>query len=1178
MRLRKLQVKGFKSFANDTVLNFNEDIIGVVGPNGSGKSNVVDAIRWVLGEQKSKELRLDKMTDVIFNGTRKKKQAPTAQVTLTFENDKGILPTEYNMVSVTRILYRSGDSEYRLNDVKCRLKDITTLLMDTGMGSNSYAIIALGMVDDILSNKDGARRHMFEQAAGISKYKKRKKDTLSKLKSTTGDLDRVEDLIFEIEGNLKSLEKQARRAQQYLDLKGEYKEKSILYTRATVQQLKTEFKKVSTDLETEKNKYRELDVIFNQKEAELEKTKKEHLDAETNLSVQQKKLNQLVAQTRDLESQKSLLEQKSNFSAQNKQNLERRIEANRGRISELKIDILNLEARLEEETENVSSLAAEVKKLQEAYDQIKSVHLTTKSSADQGLLDQNSIRTKIFEIEKSIALKDNALQNKQNDIQRRLTELQGKEEELSKSKEEFEWLESSIDRKNNEVEILLNTQANVEKEIEELLIALENIKKNIVDNNRIIDAKQNEYNLLKSMVDNLEGFPESVKYLHKNWDSKAPILSDLLDVEQSYRGVIEQYLEPYLNYYVVDKIEDAITAVDLLAKAQKGKANFFVLDAIPESKIVLAGGDPAKKYVHVDAKYAGLVNHILDGVTIHEGKLDASLKPHEGNTYLSKNGEYILSPYTVSGGSVGLFQGKRIGRKKALEKLSKEIDDLKNKLHQQEVKRDDLKKNLELKRDNTLNEDIKNLEKEINNISKDHVRLKLIIDNAAEYEQKIEQQNMISNEEIAGLKTELAKLKIDKDAHAGELEHLELKSKSSIENLEQLSSELSKASEVFNEKNILSIRQQNLLENLQRDLNVKNNNLENLEKTLGQDKKRIENYDSEIKEIKDEIEYVIEKLTISYEEKAALEMDLSEVERAYFEGRNVINEAENEVRKITRNQNQIQLVVQKLKDELNDVKFKITGESERIKIEFGISINDIINEEIEIPDDLEEIQARVEKLRLRLSKFGEVNPMAVETYNEMKERYETITVQRNDILEAKESLIKTIEEIEATASQQFMESFTKARENFIEVFRHLFTEDDDCDLVLVDPSNPLDSDIEIIAKPKGKKPKSLSQLSGGEKTLTATALLFSLYLLKPAPFCIFDEVDAPLDDANIQKFNRIIKRFSKDSQFIIVTHNKATMAAVDILYGVYMQEQGVSSVTPVDFRSYDNSDLLQAIG
>jgi len=304
---------------------------------------------------------------------------------------------------------------------------------------------------------------------------------------------------------------------------------------------------------------------------------------------------------------------------------------------------------------------------------------------------------------------------------------------------------------------------------------------------------------------------------------------------------------------------------------------------------------------------------------------------------------------------------------------------------------------------------------------------------------------------------------------------------------------------------------------------------------------------------------------------------LGEAEQDYFKAKNTISELEDQIRSLTKDQSQLQQSIQNMKDQFTEQKFQIQSVGERLRIEFNVSINEIINQEADKSADYQELSEELEKLKLRMQSYGDINPLAVDAYNEMKERYDNINIQRKDILEAKDSLMDTIKEIESTATQQFMDAFTKVRENFIEVFRSLFTEDDTCDLVLIDPSNPLESEIEIIAKPKGKKPKSLSQLSGGEKTLTATALLFALYLLKPAPFCIFDEVDAPLDDANVQKFNKIIQKFSNDSQFIIVTHNKSTMAEVDVLYGVYMVEPGVSGVSAVDFRSLKHEPVIESL-
>ena len=313
-----------------------------------------------------------------------------------------------------------------------------------------------------------------------------------------------------------------------------------------------------------------------------------------------------------------------------------------------------------------------------------------------------------------------------------------------------------------------------------------------------------------------------------------------------------------------------------------------------------------------------------------------------------------------------------------------------------------------------------------------------------------------------------------------------------------------------------------------------------------------------------------------YNEKNIFQSALNANEQNYFSARNIISSLEEEIRVLNRGLNQHQVEINQLKDHYQEIKFQINAIGDRIYIEFNVSIDEVMNQEVNTEIADEDLAQKVEQIRPRLNNYGEINPMAMEAYEEIKSRYDVITVQRNDIVAAKESLLQTIKEIESTATSQFMQAFEEIRSNFINVFRSLFTEDDNCDLILMEPDNPLESSIEIVAKPKGKKPKSLSQLSGGEKTLTATALLFALYLLKPAPFCIFDEVDAPFDDANIQKFNRIIQKFSERSQFIIVTHNKSTMAAVDVLYGVYMQEMGISALTPVDFRDLKDDPVLAA--
>lgn len=1179
MRLKTLTIKGFKSFANETVLNFNDDIIGVVGPNGSGKSNVVDAIRWVLGEQKSKELRLESMSDVIFNGTKNRKQGATATVTLTFENDKGILPVEYQNVAISRVLYRSGESEYKLNGVTCRLKDIKSLLMDTGIGSNSYAIIALGMVDDILSDKENARRRMFEQAAGISKYKVRKRETLNKLKGTTADLDRVEDLLFEIEGNLKSLEKQARRAQRYLDLKDKYKELSIQYATISIKSLKQEYKDLEARLKSEQEKHAVLDGDLNTKEAQLQKEKAQNLEKEQHVSKRQRQLGELVNTIRNKESERDLAAQKKQFKVQTLVNLERDLERTSAEIETMKKELLSMADKVLTETKKSSTIEAKVKTLQASYQTIKEQFGAAKGDNDLISKRREELSKAMFQAEKQIALATNTIRIANEETDRLAEELEKRKATYKNTKTDLSALEQEIKLKSSQLTSLQEKEEKRKANISELIIQRDELQVEEADLNRSLDSKQNEYDLLKSMVDNYEGFPESIKFLSNNWRKDVPVLSDLLEVTETYKAVIEQYLEPYLNHYIVADAPMAKEAIKLLRNTQKGKANFLLLDHVPPGTNVVKPPvdlEAAREHVQVEDKYDDLLDQLLKDVYIYTGDLDEFL-PDEKATYLSETGTFLGGKMTITGGSVGLFEGKKIGRKKNLEKLTKSIDAALKKREKTSEKLSKVRERLKVVRTQTIDQDISRLSREIATLEQQHVRLALQSDAYKAFKKEVQDKEATT---AATVKSNSALIK----EHEGlmkqtqkELATLESSIESSTSELDALSRKLSQASDAYNAENIEMIRHQNLVASLQQDHEYKQGRLRDQEKHLSQITIRIKDEGTAVKAIEHDLKKLENELISDYENRDKLKSQLNEAEQKYFGARNAIVAIEDDIKNLTRLQNQIRLLVQQLREDYTDVKFKMTAVGERLKIEFGISLNELINKEIEEDVPEEVLQEQVEKLKSKLSNYGDVNPMAVEAYNEMKERHESISTQRQDILTAKESLLSTIKEIESTATELFMKAFEDIRTNFIEVFRSLFSEEDNCDLILVEPNDPLSSAIEIIAKPKGKRPKSLSQLSGGEKTLTATALLFSLYLLKPAPFCIFDEVDAPLDDANIEKFNRIIQKFSKQSQFIIVTHNKASMAAVDVLYGVYMQEQGVSAVTPVDFRSFEGQEYLETI-
>lgn len=1187
MRLQTLEIKGFKSFADETVMNFAEDVIGVVGPNGSGKSNIVDAIRWVLGEQSSRELRLDQMSSIIFNGSKKRKPGGLAQVTLTFENTKNLLPTEYQTVSISRMLYRSGDSEYRLNGVTCRLKDITNLLMDTGIGSNSYAIIALGMVDEILADKDNARRKMFEQAAGISKYKVRKRETFSKLESTSADLERVEDLLFEISSNMKTLEQQARRTKRYFDLKEQYKDLSVKLASLKTESLKEQYKAVKTQLEKEEDGYRQFEVAQNKLEAQLEAQRKTNLDQEKSLSAQQREVNELVGAIRDKENERKVLEQRENFAAQSKAKANEEIRISKARISALEKEIGDYANRLAGEKQLEATLKAQLDEAQKKLNAIRQSHSTIKSDLDAIMRNQQQVERTLFELEKQKAVNNNEINSLSQDLERGAADVKSRESEISLLKSRIATLEKDEKRRQQQLENLELAEEKRRETITKTEAELDGLKNEILKIHRELDAKRNEFKLTKSMIENLEGFPESIRFLSStnNWAQNASLLSDLIYVENEYRVAIENYLEPYLNYYVVQNLEEAYAAIQLLHSAQKGKANFFLLDSFKDYTPAIPLLPPASRLafdlIQCEPEYRGLINYLLDNVAVTNNEEVARQLPGNNLTLLAKSGRFIQRKNSLSGGSIGLFEGKKIGRKKNLEILEKAIakaerqeDKLSTGMNSLKVVLDDLKSN-------HSRAEIHQAQSDLNLVMQERVSLCERLDNFENYIKETSEKKIRTESRINELSTLNESIGIEL---AGSLRTAEMARKN-IANTDvsfrHAAEQLSQVSTDYNNKNIEFIQQQNRASSIQRELSFREKQMEEAVAALAAGERLLSQSDRDVAQINLDRERLAKELQAAYQVRKEKEGMLSSTEQAFFQARRGINEIEDHLRQSNKKSHDAQIFINNLKDKFNEVKFQLSSVAERLRIEFNLPIND--TEALSIPAeerkelDETELQLKVERMRGRLDNYGEINPLAVEAYDEMKERFDTISSQREDIIKAKDDLMQTIREIEETATAQFLDSFGKVRLFFIDVFRNLFTKDDAADLILIDAGNPLESGIEIVAKPKGKRPQTISQLSGGEKTLTATALLFALYLLKPAPFCIFDEVDAPLDDANIEKFNRIIKEFSKDSQFLIVTHNKQTMAAVDTIYGVFMAEQGVSALTQVDFRDLLHDAALEEV-
>jgi len=1173
MQLSKLEIRGFKSFGDKVVINFDEGITGIVGPNGCGKSNVVDAIRWVLGEQKTRNLRSDKMENVIFNGTKNRKAHQMAEVAITFNNTKNLLPTEYSQVTITRRYYRTGDSEYLLNGVTCRLKDITDLFLDTGIGPDSYAIIELRMVDDILNDKDNSRRNLFEEAAGISKFKIRKKQTLKKLDDTDADLARVEDLLFEIEKNLKSLEKQAKQTEKYFQIKTEYKNLSILLAGLTIKKFNENFDVLKRQLEEETNKQIALNTSLSTKEAEIEKIKAAAVAHEKLLSSRQKTLNEHIAKIRAHESEKKIKNERLRYLNDQTLALHEQTEQDRKSNERAEFSIKSLGEEQKSVTKQFDELAKNLDILKTEYEAEK---LKTATLQEQASSFNTIFREKqeaVFNLNKTLEFNQIQLSTFKLELDKTASDNHTHTTSLSEFESKINIQQEQIVVKETLLQLQLLKEENLQKQIADLEAEIEKLKEENVITNRKLDSKQNEFNLTKSLVDNLEGFPDAVRFLKKNsqWAKEAPLLSDILTCDDNYRIAIENYLESYMNYYVVEQEKNAIDAVNLLSESSKGKANFFILSAFENFKTTPIQTIPNAKHalelVEFEDKYRALIEYVLNDVyLVTENQEDL---PNTEAVLITLNGKIAKKKFSISGGSVGLFEGKRIGRAKNLEKLEEQIKtltakqiDIKARLNNKINEQVALKESTFAAEIDTTKKAINTLQNELVSIETRKEQLVNVLHSTASKTEDIQDKIVSLTEEIS-----LHQPKVDeaKQILADTEEQINTVNRDLVAHNEHLAEKSAK----YNQENIHFHQQSNKISSLEQEIGYKQAAFEG-------SKARIEKNTAELRKIEEEIKNMINNAEISddelvelYKEKEAIEGGLSEAEKEYYNNRGNIDAFEKEAKEIQRQRENVALILVEINNKINEEKIGLTAIKERISVEFEVNVDHKSEEELQTSLTEKELKHKIDLTKNSLERLGPINPMAMEAYNEIKERHTFIATQKDDLINAKKSLMDTIKEIDTVAKATFLEAFHLIRENFIKVFRSLFSDEDSCDLRLADPSHPSESAIEITAKPKGKKPLTINQLSGGEKTLTAISLLFAIYLLKPAPFCIFDEVDAPLDDANIDKFNNIIRKFANESQFIIVTHNKRTMASTDIIYGVTMVEQGVSRVVPVDLRSLE---------
>lgn len=1178
MYLRKLELHGFKSFAERTVLHFDPGITAIVGPNGCGKSNVVDAVRWVIGEQRARILRSEKMENVIFNGTSKRRALGMSEVLLTIENTRSVLPTEYTEVQLGRRLYRSGDSEYLLNGVPCRLKDVTDLFMDTGMGAGAYSVIELKMIEDILSESNEDRRRLFEEAAGITKYKLRRKQTLSKLDSTQADLNRVRDLTDEIGKRVRSLKRQAEKAVKYKEYRSRLEQLELALARLEFDRLTEQERTLTSEITSLRRQIEAASAKEANGEATLEQLRLELVRREQALSDRQRALNGHLESVRALETERRLAAERLESARRELDRIRREADEEALRRDELAAEAERLEAEL----------AAAEPALEAALARLRE----TETERDRTRAAVEAQRRQLQELRQEERRADEERTGRRRSLDRLTSRLELLEAELVRLSAQGDELGTSAGERERRheaaaawLEEARAAAASARQALEEATRqraeateALEAAQEELRGAERRREAVAAEVQLLESLVSSYEEFPDTVRYLAaaREWtDRDLRTVADVLTGPDEDRVALEAALGPFASCIVVESEEEARRAVGLLRRERKGQATFILLDRLPAAAAELpevpAGAAPLRQRVRLAAPaYASLADALLAGRYVVDDleqarALAAGAAP--GVSVYARTGEWVDARGMLHGGSEQAAPSPLAGRLSRREQLG-ETRTLLGTL-EEEIAR--LREAVDGRRAELEGIPFGDRQQQLRNAEKALLEAEKELDRAS-YEREA-----VGNRQ-ADLQGRVAEVRASLEAGRSEREALEAAFQELDLTVETRRAERAGAEEQFalaeqesrtavgrhSDASIAAVQARNRRDNAARDLERTGGQIETLESRAAERARRRGELEATITETearKDALEAEYEGIRSG---GAELEEAVAYAEEAMRQSREAIANVEGDLRNDRRHRETLVREENARAVRLAEVHTRREDLIRHIQDDFEVAIE---TTEVTLEEALDERSARgeVQELRSKIRGLGSVNELALEAYEEERERFEFLTTQQQDLEEAEGKLLETIGEINTTASERFRETFAAIEANFSSIFQRLFGGDAAAQVVLVDPDDPLESPIEINARPRGKRPSTISQLSGGEKTLTAIALLFAIYLVKPSPFCILDEVDAPLDDANVERFMRLIREFAKDTQFILVTHNKRTMEAADRLYGITMQEQGVSRLVGVKF-------------
>ena len=1163
---------GFKSFAKKEVLKLSEGVTTVVGPNGCGKTNIVDAIRWVLGEQKSTVLRGGKMEDVIFNGAENMKPLSVCDVTLTVHNNKGKLPIEYNDIEIGRRVYRNGESEYSLNKTPCRLKDINDLFVDTGMGSDAYSVIELKMIEQILSENGDDRRRMFEEASGINKYRKQRKSTLRKFDATRFDLERINDVISEVEQKVHGLELQLKRFKRHEKLTEQLRETDIALAFLRVDK----YRGIMLPLQDEIKEYNHLRNSktdqSSKHEEELEKNREVYKKQEEELNILQGNLLELTESQQDIRQNILIWTEKGRSSLLSIERGQSNYKSNEDRIKilikdgstflkeseSLQSDLDQSLTLYKSEKESLEKIEVEYHKELKHLDQIQNERwnhqkkmVSNRSIYDRTLsliddkTEANSILTEKLSLEK----------DKSEDIREIITSLEKKQSALEKNLSGEKKIANKLQL---QLEQKIIKQQDIIKDYNSLIVKTESLN--------------DQAKFYSELIESNEGFPEGTQYVLENpkvFSNVLGTVADVFSVEDKYRDALENGLGE-LSHCLISK--DKKTGLQTLEKATEANAGDLTIIPFKEAIELKVKLDPLPKTSNIIARASEIVNtskrlrpladYILgDLIIVEDIQQAAKDKKLEGWRLVDLKGSYTGKDLIIKSRQIS-EHGNLLGRKSKLEMLSKQIN--KSKIKEEEILKAQSSIEVEIE---SLNEklaenknSVRSVEDQLNdlesNLMRNHLNQTQCLDNIKIIKKDITDTERIIND------SKIAVKKIEPDIEKAEkiLSSFQEKINEANQSVVSAGKKRDAQQQILQDARVEMVNVESKRDNLIYKSNSANEQVE----AIKQNQVIILDEEKNLKALKKDLDQKIkngEKELNKINAELQKQRSIIDLKKSVFrETYNMIDQIQTKIKIEQKDRESILENLKSSEFKLNDLKQKIEIVFQQIKERYNTSVPD----KLIVDDSEDELAYQVEKIQRSLENIGPVNMAVQDEYNEDNERLNHLRKQRDDLVESEENLRETIQKIDRIARKKFQETFKHISKNYEKLF-NLFFEGGYGNLRLVGDPDPLEADIVIDAQPPGKRNTSLRLLSSGEKALTAISLLFAIYQVKPSPYCILDEVDAPLDDVNIHKFTKVLKQFADETQFIIVTHNKLTMEIANHMYGVTQEKKGVSKLVSVSF-------------